>query len=267
MIVMLSFSYLNRADCLFFILFSVPGEEIEQCQFTFFLFPGRQNISGTFTALINVISLMLAPNARTSAIYYFITALFVLLACFDSFFALPLNVIDFVGILDCYIVRFSYVDVFLRRDSTATMTNAFSDKRKRGTQRPAGPASGVLLTGPSSRSASRSVSMSSSSSLLRWASSRPSTLVRSVLTFIFINSCCYIRPYTRHFWPRLFSLTRPDVKMSDPDFLIPERYFIAVCCFLSFNFFAMIGNMLPNLFTWVGRLLSYNVASQSLYYN
>jgi equilibrative nucleoside transporter 1/2/3 len=51
-----------------------------------------KNISGTFTALINVISLMLAPNARTSAIYYFIAALFILLACFDSFFALPLNV-------------------------------------------------------------------------------------------------------------------------------------------------------------------------------
>jgi hypothetical protein len=34
----------------------------------------------------------MSPNQRTAAIYYFITALFVLLACFDTYFALPLNV-------------------------------------------------------------------------------------------------------------------------------------------------------------------------------
>ncbi|XP_035717328.1 NADPH-dependent diflavin oxidoreductase 1-like [Vespa mandarinia] len=49
------------------------------------------NISGTFTAVINLISQIMAPNARTAAIYYFITALFILLACFDTYFALPLN--------------------------------------------------------------------------------------------------------------------------------------------------------------------------------
>ncbi|XP_063608530.1 equilibrative nucleoside transporter 3-like [Penaeus indicus] len=49
------------------------------------------NMSGTFTALINIIAIAMAPNTRTSAIYYFITALFVLLACFDTYFALPLN--------------------------------------------------------------------------------------------------------------------------------------------------------------------------------
>lgn len=49
------------------------------------------NISGTFTAIINLLSQILAPSERTAAIYYFITALFVLLACFDTYFALPLN--------------------------------------------------------------------------------------------------------------------------------------------------------------------------------
>ena len=37
-------------------------------------------------------TLALSPNDRTAAIYYFIVALFVLLACFDTYFALPLNV-------------------------------------------------------------------------------------------------------------------------------------------------------------------------------
>ncbi|XP_076249263.1 equilibrative nucleoside transporter 1 isoform X1 [Calliopsis andreniformis] len=49
------------------------------------------NISGTFTALISVFAQYMAPNARTAAIYYFITALFILLACFDTYFALPIN--------------------------------------------------------------------------------------------------------------------------------------------------------------------------------
>ena len=51
-----------------------------------------QNLSGTIIAVINVVSVWLSPNPRTAAIYYFITALFILLACFDSYFALPLNV-------------------------------------------------------------------------------------------------------------------------------------------------------------------------------
>ena len=43
-------------------------------------------------ALINIVCIFVSPNPRTAAIYYFITALFMLLACFDTYFALPLNV-------------------------------------------------------------------------------------------------------------------------------------------------------------------------------
>ena len=51
-----------------------------------------QNLSGTIVSIISIISLAMSPNPRTAAIYYFITALFILLACFDTYFALPLNV-------------------------------------------------------------------------------------------------------------------------------------------------------------------------------
>ena len=51
-----------------------------------------QNLSGTIVALINIVCIFVSPNPRTAAIYYFITALFMLLACFDTYFALPLNV-------------------------------------------------------------------------------------------------------------------------------------------------------------------------------
>ena len=42
-----------------------------------------------------------------------------------------------------------------------------------------------------------------------------------------------------------------DVKLVDSDFIIPERFFVAVTCFLSFNFFAMVGNMLPGIYAFV----------------
>ena len=51
-----------------------------------------QNLSGTVVSLMKIGTLALSPNDRTAAIYYFIVALFVLLACFDTYFALPLNV-------------------------------------------------------------------------------------------------------------------------------------------------------------------------------
>lgn len=50
------------------------------------------NISGVFVAIMSLISNQFSESVRTAAIYYFITAMFVLLICFDTYFALPLNV-------------------------------------------------------------------------------------------------------------------------------------------------------------------------------
>ncbi|XP_004933064.1 equilibrative nucleoside transporter 2 isoform X2 [Bombyx mandarina] len=48
------------------------------------------NICGTLVAILQWASDMFG-NIRTSAIYYFIAGMFVLLICFDTYFALPLN--------------------------------------------------------------------------------------------------------------------------------------------------------------------------------
>lgn len=50
------------------------------------------NISGSFVAIMSLVSNTFSESVRTAAIYYFITAMFVLLICFDTYFALPLNV-------------------------------------------------------------------------------------------------------------------------------------------------------------------------------
>ncbi|OQR79737.1 equilibrative nucleoside transporter 1-like [Tropilaelaps mercedesae] len=48
------------------------------------------NISGTITSAMSILSTFASPSDRTAAIYYFISALFVLLLCLDTYFALPL---------------------------------------------------------------------------------------------------------------------------------------------------------------------------------
>ncbi|ELT94586.1 hypothetical protein CAPTEDRAFT_217091 [Capitella teleta] len=48
------------------------------------------NISGTLTTILALISLISTPDTRTSAIYYFLAAIVVLLLAFDTYFALPL---------------------------------------------------------------------------------------------------------------------------------------------------------------------------------
>lgn len=49
------------------------------------------NISGTFATVISILSGFIWSSVRKAAIYYFITAMFVILLCFDTFFAMPLN--------------------------------------------------------------------------------------------------------------------------------------------------------------------------------
>lgn len=49
------------------------------------------NVSGCFTTIMSMLCATFFESNRTSAIYYFVTAILVLLFCFDTYFALPLN--------------------------------------------------------------------------------------------------------------------------------------------------------------------------------
>lgn len=146
------------------------------------------NISGTLTSIINILSIAASPNLKTAAIYYFITALFVLLACFDTYFALPL------------IRYYRY-----HRELT--------------------------------KSANKEV------------------------------KCVYRRPpfflIFKKIWPQCFNVflvffvtlsifpaVHANIESVDPNFIIPEKYFSPVTCYLIFNFFAMLGSIFP---TWITR--------------
>ena len=84
-----------------------------------------QNLSGSIVSIVQIISLATSPNHRTAAIYYFITALFILLACFDSYFALPLNV-SYIYSITYYESKKRYICLLYLpfRNSTGTMNTS-----------------------------------------------------------------------------------------------------------------------------------------------
>lgn len=66
------------------------------------------NISGTFVSLASMLTTYVSDDQRMAAIYYFITALFVLFICFDTYFALPLNVSVFYFCFFFWYIEFFY---------------------------------------------------------------------------------------------------------------------------------------------------------------
>lgn len=72
------------------------------------------NICGTFTSTILIITDTFTTDKRKSAIYYFISALFVLLVCFDTYFALPLNVRCLLAYRIYFLIFLNYFQRFYR---------------------------------------------------------------------------------------------------------------------------------------------------------
>ena len=188
-----------------------------------------QNLSGTIVAIINLVCIAISPNPRTAAIYYFITALFMLLACFDTYFALPLNVSQSVSgtkpALNLLLI--------ISRGSTDTMSRSIRNLsvKTRNLWYMFSP------TGISSRNASRSLSIFSWSSLWLCHCSQQFYRVMSILfkANFYWNLCCTIL----------------DIDRVHPNFFISAEYFISLTCFLTFNLAAVFGNILSSYVTWV----------------
>ncbi|XP_063932101.1 equilibrative nucleoside transporter 1 [Zophobas morio] len=152
------------------------------------------NISGTFTAVVSLLTTTMISNAKMAAIYYFITALFVLLVCFDTYFALPLN-------------RF-YRHHELREKKNAEQRKQINQGR---TQRI--PYLYILKK------------------------SLPQLYNVFFIFFVTLS---------------IFPAIQANVKRSDENFFISDKYYSGVTCFLTFNLFAMIGSYLTSLFCWPG---------------
>ncbi|XP_014241524.1 equilibrative nucleoside transporter 1 isoform X1 [Cimex lectularius] len=152
------------------------------------------NVSGTLSSVMSIISIAIAPNAKTAAMYYFICALFILSLCFDTYFALPLN-------------RFYKYHELMSQKEIQKRLKDNSNKTE---------------------------------SIPYWKifkQAYPQCL--NVFLVFFLTLA-------------LFPTVDSDVKKSDPDFIIPDKYYVDVMCFLTFNFSAMVGSFLPRFGCWPG---------------
>lgn len=49
----------------------------------------------------------------------------------------------------------------------------------------------------------------------------------------------------------VFPAVHSDIKMVGDDFIIPNKYFVSVTCFLTFNLCAMLGSLITSWINWV----------------
>lgn len=148
------------------------------------------NVSGLFATIIQIASSAIASSHRTAAIYYFITAMFILLLCFDTYFALPLN-------------RFyRYHEMLNAKESEKHKTE---DEHR---------------------------------SIPYWQIFKQSSVQMFNVFLIFFVTLS------------VFPAVHSDIKPLDENFIIPPQYFTIITCFLTFNFFAMLGSLLTSWVQW-----------------
>jgi equilibrative nucleoside transporter 1/2/3 len=144
------------------------------------------NISGTFTSIVNIITMAGTPDYRTSAIYYFIAAIVVLLVAFDALFLLELL-------------------PFFRHYHTKALRNTSHQEETRSHERPP-----------------------------YWEIFKKCWVHDLCVFFVFfVTLTCF---------PALQASTA----RSDPNFFINDKYFGAITCFLFFNMFAVVGNVVSS---------------------
>lgn len=62
----------------------------------------------------------------------------------------------------------------------------------------------------------------------------------------------------------VFPAVHSDIKPLDENFIIPPQYFTIITCFLTFNFFAMLGSLLTSWVQWVRNEETKLVATKDL---
>lgn len=153
------------------------------------------NISGTFATVISILSSLFSGSVRTAAIYYFITAMFVILLCFDTYFAMPLNKF------------YRYHEMLSEKEQ---------EKRIR---------SGINVN------------------------ARPPYWTIFKQCFPQLFNIFFIFFVTLTVFPAILSDVHP--LNNEDDFLVSNKFFTSITCFLTFNFFAMMGSFVTSWVKWV----------------
>lgn len=185
------------------------------------------NFSGTFTSIVNLLSIWLAPKPQEAAIYYFITALVVILVCIISYNLLPYN--PFYKYFDqasqCTESERSHeVTIQTEPIDMNEIPEALRNTVDAMVPRPNQDADDDTFVGELRK---------------KWC------------VFLKCWPQCLNVFLTFFVTLALFPAVMADIKQSQNYF--SDKYFTSFACFLIFNVFAMIGNLVSGWTTWPGK--------------
>lgn len=184
------------------------------------------NSCGIFTSTVNLFAIWLAPEPQEAAIYYFVTALFVILTCIISYNLLPLN------------------QFFRFYDQGGSSTNQEPD------------ATGLELIATVKQDnipelVERTVEAMTPKPSDQEANSSLTDLQQKWQVFLKCWPQCLnvflVFYVTLALFPTVLAGT------AQKQMIFNDKYFTSFACFFIFNVFAMIGNLISSWTTWPGK--------------
>lgn len=187
------------------------------------------NLSGTFTAVINLLSAWLAPEPQIAAMYYFIAALFVILICIVTYNMLHLN--PFFRHYDSNKSHSaSMLEIGTTTEKLCEVTTSDIPETVRKT---------VDAMVPRPAEAAKDDNSFLGELNKKW------------LVFKKCWPQCLNVFLTFYITLAVFPSVLANIEQKQNYF--SEKYFKRFSCFLVFNLFAMLGNLLSGWTTWPGK--------------
>lgn len=202
------------------------------------------NISGTFTSVVNILSTWTSPMPQKAAIYYFVTALFVILVCLVTYNLLPFN--EFYIYANRVVIsrqqlvvegikpngenNFNWVPESITTDTLLQSTDDSVPD-------------GAVIVEDATLDEGNGIQRTFFQEIrFKWQ-----VFLKCWPQCLNVFVCFFI---TLALFPSILA----DVKQSSENSLgLSERFFSSFACFLVFNLFAMVGNMISGLTTFPGR--------------
>lgn len=233
------FFYLTMATV---VLLNMASGIYQNCVFgTGAKFPGAytnailigSNCSGTFTSIVDLLSIWLAPKPQEAAIYYFATALFVITICLITYNLLPLSPF------------FRYYDRPAAQDNSNEIEFIIAKESGNQEQSDEIPETlrktvDAMVPRPKEESSEK-----------KKINSFRDDLNQKWQVFLKCWPQCLNVFLTFFVTLALFPSILADIKQSQENF--DKRYFTSFACFFIFNIYALVGNLISGWTTWPGK--------------
>nr|XP_027198136.1 equilibrative nucleoside transporter 1-like isoform X2 [Dermatophagoides pteronyssinus] len=201
------------------------------------------NVCGTFTSLMNIATIALSPNKRIAAIYFFTSAIVVLLIAFISFIFLKKNKFFLYYLQNTHLKESTTTTT----GTTTTIDGTTDIEMKTKTEN-----QNLLSDTTTNGSLNKDLESHAKINEQKSKSERPPYLY----VYRYVWKQC-LNVFLLFFVTlAIFPVIPSDVRPLNPELFgskeKTDQYYVAIACFLLFNFFALLGNLVPNFVRFPG---------------